>query len=433
VTIASQADLIEALALGDFDRVLGTAESSWLDFKRDPYPLSDEKGRWALASDIAAFANAQGGLLVIGYGTERRVNQGIEVASAHHPVPEKLITPQQYLDVIQGRVYPHVEGMTTRWFPPGRPSVEQGVFVIEIPPQPKETKPFLVTRMLDEEDAVHPHFVGMPRRDGDRIVWTPPATIHRQLAAFTEGGLIPSARNETNVVEAGESDEREVAAVADALDREVPWLAYQAVPRLRPHRDQYMLQQVRQAILELPPIRSSGFNFSNMRPLDWEGGEAIRMTSPRFSLRVSADGAATVSLPADSESLGWGLTAYSQMPVRVNPLALAEYTVEFCRIVSSCLVSLLRDAGFLFRIRAHGMMAGRVVLEPGPLPKTLVPWFGEAQASTDDYRSQFDAHGDAEKDAYEILLRVYALWGLDRDAVPYVDDGRISMQQIRSA
>ncbi len=195
--IGSQAELVQALATGRFDDVVGTREDYWIDFKQDPYVLDTNKGKWELSKDAAAMAEDRGGLIVIGYATEKRATEGGEFASRHHPVPKSRINVDQYLDLIHARVYPAIEAMRAHWFPPDDPP-DEGVFVLEIPPQRDESKPFAVTRMM-VDDVEHPHFVGFPRRDGDRIRWLPPETIQHQLnvsrragPATPSGNLAPS-------------------------------------------------------------------------------------------------------------------------------------------------------------------------------------------------------------------------------------------------
>src|SRR6266849_9545747 len=80
MTIDSLGDLWAALARGDLDRLNGTAECEWLDFKLSPYAVSEEYGKWELAKDVAGFANAAGGVIVVGFETEKRPNEAREVA-----------------------------------------------------------------------------------------------------------------------------------------------------------------------------------------------------------------------------------------------------------------------------------------------------------------------------------------------------------------
>jgi hypothetical protein len=66
--------------------LLGLAECGWLDAKDGIYQLDDPAGAEELAKDVAAFANAKGGgLLLVGFST-RKEHDG-EVLDRVRPVP----------------------------------------------------------------------------------------------------------------------------------------------------------------------------------------------------------------------------------------------------------------------------------------------------------------------------------------------------------
>ena len=52
-------------------------------------------------------------------------------------------------------------------------------------------------------------------------------------------------------------------------------------------------------------------------------------------------------------------------------------------------------------------------------------------ASADTWDQSWQAIGDPERDAFEALLRIYALFGLDVTTNPDVEDDRIPEQRIR--
>lgn len=49
--------IVDALAQGQVDRLIGNDESEQVDFKLAPYLLDTDERRWELAKDVAAFAN----------------------------------------------------------------------------------------------------------------------------------------------------------------------------------------------------------------------------------------------------------------------------------------------------------------------------------------------------------------------------------------
>jgi hypothetical protein len=76
-----------------------TREDHWLEFKREPHARSDQ-GRVELARDVAQFANASGGVLVIG------ADEVVHVLSGWQTVPN----PDDFIhwadDVVKGHLAP---------------------------------------------------------------------------------------------------------------------------------------------------------------------------------------------------------------------------------------------------------------------------------------------------------------------------------------
>jgi hypothetical protein len=61
------------------DSLIGAPESSWLEVESQDYFLSSAAERIKLAQDVARFANAEGGLLVLGLRTSQ--SNGVDVIS----------------------------------------------------------------------------------------------------------------------------------------------------------------------------------------------------------------------------------------------------------------------------------------------------------------------------------------------------------------
>ena len=73
-------DVRHALRINDPAAVIGLRECAWLDVKGGPYRLDSATGKEELVKDVAAFANAAtGGLLLIGFQTQ--VENGEEIVS----------------------------------------------------------------------------------------------------------------------------------------------------------------------------------------------------------------------------------------------------------------------------------------------------------------------------------------------------------------
>src|SRR6266542_1550522 len=113
MSVSNKDALVDALKRGDFDAVLGTSESEWVEFKSEVYPLDAPKGPREYAKDVAAFANAGGGLIVIGYKTEKAETDLESRAQEHRPCPKNLVDPKKLADILANTVFPAVQGITT--------------------------------------------------------------------------------------------------------------------------------------------------------------------------------------------------------------------------------------------------------------------------------------------------------------------------------
>ncbi|MEZ0095905.1 hypothetical protein ABH925_007108 [Streptacidiphilus sp. EB129] len=132
MTVTSRAQLIAALAAKQPAQLIGTRESDWVDFKSahpdtGPYDLGTDKGKYELAKDVAAFANAGGGLIACGFKATQKPTEIYESASRAVPFDKKLIKPGAYKDTITARqIRPasavgQAPGISATWFSSRRP------------------------------------------------------------------------------------------------------------------------------------------------------------------------------------------------------------------------------------------------------------------------------------------------------------------------
>src|SRR5579863_4430710 len=99
-------ELADKLAAKEFEALIGVAESVWLDAKKSPYMLDTPKQKLELAKDVTAMANAAGGVIVIGFDTERHPTTAAEQISKVCPFPLKLAEPDRYGKVLANLVHP---------------------------------------------------------------------------------------------------------------------------------------------------------------------------------------------------------------------------------------------------------------------------------------------------------------------------------------
>src|SRR6202035_896742 len=85
----------ELVRAGQPEGLVGLAECSWLDVKGEVYILDRPHGAEELLKDVAAFANAQdGGILLMGFTTRKENDQ--EVIDQVRPVPRAVVDLDRY-------------------------------------------------------------------------------------------------------------------------------------------------------------------------------------------------------------------------------------------------------------------------------------------------------------------------------------------------
>jgi hypothetical protein len=139
----SREEMEQIVATGDFDKLKGEPETPWFDAKSQLYVVSTPAGKRDLAKDVAAFANAGGGTILIGLRTEKSSAHFGDVVTEVVLVDQALVNVQQYHDILNAWLYPACDGITIEWIEssttPGR-----GLAAIRVPRQADSAKPFLI-------------------------------------------------------------------------------------------------------------------------------------------------------------------------------------------------------------------------------------------------------------------------------------------------
>jgi hypothetical protein len=144
-----------------------------------------------LAKDVAAFANHQGGMLVIGVETNRQPHEVADVAVKVRPVPLSIIDPTRYHDLLIEWIYPPIRDLQLQWHLSER-AAPKGLFVITVPPQPHDQRPFIVNRTFDEDGKETSQAVAIPRRDGAVTLSLRVGQVHRLINDGLAPTMVPS-------------------------------------------------------------------------------------------------------------------------------------------------------------------------------------------------------------------------------------------------
>ena len=178
LTAESTLDLLTA---GRGDLLVGHAESSWLEAKRQGYDFSTDHGKIELAQDVARFANgANPGILVVGLQTRKR--RGEEIITKTCPAVDAFNTAR-YQQIIDARLFPPVQGLVVRNVPARIGGGRSGhMLAIYLPTQPDELKPFLVHGAV-VKGKVEGAFISIVQRRGEHSIPVTAQGIHATLAA----------------------------------------------------------------------------------------------------------------------------------------------------------------------------------------------------------------------------------------------------------
>jgi len=154
-----------ALATGDFAVFVGEIESASFDAKDQPYQVASDAGKRELAKDTCAFANGDGGYILIGLRTKPSVVHFADEVEEVRPVPQTLVNTLQIRDILNTWIYPQIEGLTVG-FRPSTADATKGIVAIDVPTQREELRPFLIVRSFDGNRHVETMF-GYVERKGD--------------------------------------------------------------------------------------------------------------------------------------------------------------------------------------------------------------------------------------------------------------------------
>jgi hypothetical protein len=160
----SSSEIERILEMGKFEMLIGKRESPTFEAKcASEYDLKKSPHRYELAKDVSAFANMNGGTLVIGLETERAVDQLTDVVRAVTGTDARTPDPGALSGVIDTQVWPRIKDLSLRTFS----SVSDGatsLIRILVPPQNENRKPFLIRKAVVEGEEIGELVFGLARR-----------------------------------------------------------------------------------------------------------------------------------------------------------------------------------------------------------------------------------------------------------------------------
>jgi hypothetical protein len=341
----------ELVSTGEFQQLIGELEGQHLDAKSQPYRFTGGNDpKRELAKDVAAFANAAGGCIVVGAETTLASLQAGEQITALKPFPEPLFNPDQYAKIIAEWLYPQPSGLLINWYPDGGTSTH-GIGVIFIPAQDPASKPFLITRTIGDKKTTET-LVGYVERNVDRTDVRSVVELHHalrtgmnleatllsrisSLEALLERQLAITPVLQPNSPAPPPTELRVSRILMHPQFNDTPTLVTIITPDpLSELRSIFSDQStsIRRAVESPPELRPHGWSIRTGTPAQLIEGDFIQTESFRQVINLYRDGQFIVAARIDRENLAWG----SNNENRIHPLAFVEFvtnTLTFYRLV----------------------------------------------------------------------------------------------------
>lgn len=442
---ANPAEIVALLEGRQDDELVGMEEAVWLDFKGAPYRLDERREQWELAKDVAALANATGGIIVLGVHTTRPSGSDEEIATKVSAFPESMFDPNRARDVVAAQVYPRIE-IDVRTF---NRAEDKRLAVIVVRQQDEDRRPFLLTHVFDDERRWEA--IAFPVRSGTHTAFEPPGMLHRDIADgrrfrrspatdLIREPLAEPGPDTGDLLESAEAWSREAVS---QLTLEVGWGDYAvvgltAVPFERRRRpdDFYANDGVRTSFAYDKQLRHSGFGISYALDVRVGDQEITSLDADRTVVRVNASGRVIAACAGTAEFLGWandsGLPSPQEgarRPLRVNPVAMNEWVYEFCRFIYREVFPRWGNSGWAFTALVLRAQSGSRPLRLRAGLQGVGPSRGQP-AEADDRVDSLEPSGDPAVDAIALLSVIYGTFGLGLDRIPFNHDGRFDEAKL---
>lgn len=149
---------------GDLSPFIGLKEDIWFEAKgKKGYDFDKPHDIFEFAKDISAFANSEGGIIVIGLITEKHVDEQIDVVKNVDLLEISKVNISKWEGIIRENVYPRIEGLSCVTIP-CKGDITKCVLAIIVPRQEESKKPFLINKMVDDSGKTRAIAYGLAER-----------------------------------------------------------------------------------------------------------------------------------------------------------------------------------------------------------------------------------------------------------------------------
>lgn len=446
-------EIAAILKCGSFDDLKGALENEHLECKAAPYQLQHDHQKYELAKDVSCIANrsartgSDGGYVLLGVRTEKSPDYHRDIVVDLSPFDQGLVDPTICYQVLANWLLPVPEGIDIRWYP-SAVNAARGIVGIWTPRQPSDRWPIILTRVVEDSGTVSGNWIAYFERRSEHAMPLLPADLQRLLRdgqrsdavlqrfdALADQLRVPQEPQAVSPPPVGPSQawqsyrSRRSRAVDAVGLNGVPVFALTAAPLETvslPTLFRSLTDPLVQLLTHPPKLRPGGFDLPAGDPEIVEAQLRRAVFPGRMLLECWRDGT-LIFVTEATDYLCWGMPVPARGVLRLNPMALVESTYVFAtvaqRIYAEHATPKPETVEFGLTLYATEGGGKRALLTPHRLKSistSLVIEAREAPAATHEIRVQAAAPWAPGLVAYQLLSELYAWFGFDEDAIPYV-------------
>jgi hypothetical protein len=453
-------EIDEILRSQNFPELLDVLETDEVDFKDQPYLVDTDRQKYDLVEDVTAFANHEGGVLVLGCRTAPALDREGDFVTDIRPFSQDLCQFEVWRSVCNTLIYPQIKGLKFL-FHELSDDPSRGLVSIVIPKSSEADRPHLLAHILNEEtERKVTTKYGLVIRTGARnsayLVQNIHALIQSGSAVSKVERSLESIEQKLAIILQKEQDGddlrakfsrsnnkrkflEKVPAFLESIGRgESPTLLLGAYPSEAIVVNEIYdgASSVSKAFDKPPELRENGFGLSTYNPSELVDGVARRaMGGYRKARQLSNSGKLLVAVPADEDFLAWAINRRPGYAIRYRSYVLAEATYLFAcyvRNLFDAIANKPKSLDILVALRNsfvdnlppqlgvaadHGHFHHHWI-DPKPAPKANMLM---------SVRVPVDI--SAERLAFETRACLYRRFGFGDDLIPYstlAEEGRIT-------
>lgn len=443
--MTSPKEILEKLTAGDFDALIGMFESDWLDAKETPYHLDAAPQKRELAKDVSALANAGGGVILLGFDCEKLLMTAGERINKVCTFPISLVDPKRYNQILADLVHPPPHGVSVLVFENAAKD-GSGVAAVVVDKAVLTDGPYLVGKMLDENDLSIGSYFGYFERKRDFIPPVSIVRIQQQLSAGLQwaflhdrlsaieakiDALAPSRKAPPKITTILRPErESRIKQACVTVGRDGAPLVYFDATAESPSAFPTLFKSQRERVVRLvenpPELRNNGFHlWADRTSTIIEGRLRRNVIAGHRLIELWEDGEFIFVGEGDEDFLGWSVGSTVVRPIHISNFVLAEATLYFCWLMrwifeeAEPKPSVLRlSLGF-----ANMNRSGPATLSD--VPEGRIGGFNQPHPAPSADRefyefAEWDTY-DPARAAYKLLTNVYKWFGFNLDGMPYVD------------